>query len=83
MLVRFRLMLSLLMLGMHWIPSYLQTVQVQLDLQQLMSQGLQNLIVVDLYKANKKLCTIITLGQGKSPRMALLRKRKMMIIPKD
>ncbi len=35
-----------------------------------------NLPLVVLYKANKKLCTIIALGQGKSHGMALLGKTK-------
>jgi hypothetical protein len=35
-----------------------------------------NVPLVELYKANKKLCTIITLGQGKSHGIALLGKKK-------
>jgi hypothetical protein len=34
----------------------------------------ENRILVNLYKANKKLCAIIALGQGKSHSMALLGK---------
>ena len=34
-----------------------------------------NLPFVELYKANKKLCMIIALGQGKSHGMALLGKK--------
>ena len=36
----------------------------------------ENLPLVELYKANKKLCAIIVLGQGKSHGMALLGKTK-------
>jgi hypothetical protein len=36
----------------------------------------ENQIWVDFCKANKKLCTIIVLGQGKSHSMALLGKTK-------
>ena len=35
-----------------------------------------NMPLVELYKANKKLCAIIALGQGKSHRIALLGKMK-------
>jgi len=35
-----------------------------------------NLPLVELYKANKKLCAIIALGQGKSHGIALLGKTK-------
>ena len=42
----------------------------------------ENLIVVDLYKANEILCTIIELGQGKSRRMAPLGKTKSENYPK-
>ncbi len=35
-----------------------------------------NLLLVELYKANKKLCAIIALGPGKSHRIALLGKTK-------
>ena len=35
-----------------------------------------NMPLVELYKANKKLCAIIALGQGKSHGIALLRKMK-------
>jgi len=35
-----------------------------------------NVPLVELYKANKKLCTIIALGQGKSHGIALLSKTK-------
>ena len=43
----------------------------------------ENQQLVELYWANKKLCAIITVGQGKSHGMVLLRKTKMMIIPMD
>ena len=36
----------------------------------------ENLPLAELYKANKKLCAIIALGQGKSHGMALLGKTK-------
>ncbi len=39
--------------------------------------------LVELYWANKKSCAIIALGQGKSHRMALLGKTKMMIFQTD
>ncbi len=40
-----------------------------------------NLPLVELYKANKKLCTIIVLGQGKSHGIALLGKTKSKDYP--
>ena len=39
--------------------------------------------LVKLYQVNKKLCTIIALGQGKSHGMAIHGKTKMMIFPMD
>ena len=40
-----------------------------------------NLNLIELYKANKKLCAIIALGQGKSHGIALLGKTKSNDFP--
>jgi hypothetical protein len=40
-----------------------------------------NLPLVELYKANKKLCTIIALGQGKSHVLPCWGRPNMMIFP--
>ncbi len=39
--------------------------------------------LVELYKANKKLCAIIVLGQGKSHGIACWGRRKVMNFPMD
>ncbi len=43
----------------------------ELDIKKVGDQGL-----IDLYKSNKKLCTIIVLGQGKSHGLVLVGKTK-------
>jgi hypothetical protein len=45
---------------------------VALDITMSNNQGL-----IELYRANKKLCAIIALGQGKSDVMALLQDRQL------
>ena len=73
---RFRLIAKFFCVGDKINPVLMTKCPTQLEYGAIDVVKPENLTLVDLYKANEMLYAIVTLGQGKNHRMALLSKTK-------